>query len=69
MAGGWPILGHLHLISREKKLYQTLAAMADEYEPTFNIWVGNNRAFVVSNGKLQKNASPPMTEQLPVPQP
>ncbi|KAI9113105.1 hypothetical protein K1719_015630 [Acacia pycnantha] len=55
VAGGWPIMGHLHLLSgKNKLLYRTLATMADEYGPAFNIWLGSRRAFVVSSWEVAK---------------
>lgn len=55
VSGAWPIMGHLHLLSGENKLlYRTLATMADEYGPAFNIWLGSKRAFVVSSWEVAK---------------
>lgn len=54
-AGAWPVIGHLHLLGGENQLlYRTLGAMADQYGPAFNIWLGSRRAFVVSNWEVAK---------------
>nr|GFA09457.1 cytochrome P450 82C4-like [Tanacetum cinerariifolium] len=53
--GGWPIIGHLHLLGGgDKLLYRTLGAMADRYGPAFNIRLGTRRAFVVSSWEVAK---------------
>ncbi|KAJ1387943.1 Cytochrome P450 [Sesbania bispinosa] len=54
-AGAWPVIGHLHLLGGDNQLlYRTLGAMADQYGPAFNIWLGTRRAFVVSNWEVAK---------------
>lgn len=55
-AGGWPIIGHLHLLGGgDQLLYRTLGAMADKYGPAFNIRLGSRRAFVVSSWEVAKD--------------
>ncbi|XP_020219820.1 xanthotoxin 5-hydroxylase CYP82C4 [Cajanus cajan] len=54
-AGAWPLIGHLHLLMGDGQLlYRTLGTMADQYGPTFNIWLGCRRAFVVSSWEVAK---------------
>ncbi|PWA40353.1 hypothetical protein CTI12_AA563440 [Artemisia annua] len=53
--GGWPIIGHLHLLGGgDQLLYRTLGAMADKYGPAFNIRLGTRCAFVVSSWEVAK---------------
>lgn len=53
--GGWPMMGHLHLLGGDNQLlYRTLGAMADEYGPAFTMWLGSRRAFVVSSWEVAK---------------
>ncbi|KAK7352373.1 hypothetical protein VNO80_17793 [Phaseolus coccineus] len=53
--GAWPLIGHLHLLGGDDQLlYRTLGAMADQYGPAFNIWLGTRRAFVVSSWEVAK---------------
>ncbi|XP_061343216.1 xanthotoxin 5-hydroxylase CYP82C4-like [Gastrolobium bilobum] len=54
-AGALPVIGHLHLLGGDDQLlYRTLGAMADQYGPAFNIWLGSRRAFVVSSCEVAK---------------
>lgn len=56
LGGGWPIIGHLHLLGGGNQLlYRTLGAMADKYGPAFNIRLGTRRAFVVSSWEVAKD--------------
>ncbi|XP_004292356.1 PREDICTED: cytochrome P450 82C4-like [Fragaria vesca subsp. vesca] len=52
--GALPILGHLHQLGGRNPLFQTLANMADKYGPIFTIWLGKNRALVISNYEAAK---------------
>ncbi|GKC37891.1 cytochrome P450 82C4-like protein, partial [Tanacetum coccineum] len=55
LGGGWPIIGHLHLLGGgDQLLYRTLGAMADKYGPAFNIRLGTRRAFVVSSWEVAR---------------
>lgn len=53
-AGGWPIIGHLHLLSGPELPYITLGALADKYGPIFRIRIGLKPTLVVSSGVLAK---------------
>ncbi|XP_057975861.1 cytochrome P450 CYP82D47-like [Malania oleifera] len=53
-AGGWPVIGHLHLLARSQLLHRVLAKMADKYGPIFTIKLGVHPALVVSNSELAK---------------
>ncbi|XP_068655739.1 cytochrome P450 CYP82D47-like [Aristolochia californica] len=53
--GRWPIIGHLHkLIDNQLPLARTLGALADKYGPLVTIWIGVNRAVVVSSLEMAK---------------
>ncbi|GAA0172318.1 oxygenase [Lithospermum erythrorhizon] len=45
----WPIIGHLHLLTRQEPLARTLGSLADKYGPIFTFKLGMDRALVVSN--------------------
>ncbi|XP_068654527.1 cytochrome P450 CYP82D47-like [Aristolochia californica] len=52
---GWrPIIGHLHLIGGNRLPHRTLGALADTYGPLFTLWIGLQRAVVVSSWKHAK---------------
>ncbi|KAK7351675.1 hypothetical protein VNO77_11287 [Canavalia gladiata] len=54
-AGGWPLIGHLHLLGGSAKLpYEALGALADKYGPIFSIRIGVHPAVVVSSWELAK---------------
>ncbi|XP_077216534.1 strychnine-10-hydroxylase-like [Tasmannia lanceolata] len=53
-AGGWPVIGHLHLLGASKPLFRTLGAMADIYGPTFTLRLGTRRALIVSSPEVAK---------------
>lgn len=37
VAGGWTVIGHLHLIESHEPIYQKLGAMDDNYGPAFTL--------------------------------
>lgn len=53
VAGGWPIIGHLHLLGELPHI--TLGSMADKYGPIFTIKLGVHNVLVVSDSKLAKD--------------
>ncbi|PON99151.1 Cytochrome P450, E-class, group I [Trema orientale] len=54
-AGGWPIIGHLHLLGGSHQLpHITLANLADKYGPAFTIRVGIHPTLVISSRELAK---------------
>ncbi|XP_020236836.1 cytochrome P450 CYP82D47 [Cajanus cajan] len=54
-AGGWPLIGHLHLLGGSSQApYEALGALADKYGPIFSIRVGVHPAVVVSSWELAK---------------
>ncbi|XP_077216361.1 xanthotoxin 5-hydroxylase CYP82C4-like [Tasmannia lanceolata] len=54
-AGGWPVIGHLHLLRGSKQpLFRTFATMADIYGPAFMLRLGTRRALIVSSPELAK---------------
>ncbi|XP_050206037.1 cytochrome P450 CYP82J17-like [Mercurialis annua] len=44
-----PILGHLHILGKEKTLARTLGRLADKHGPIFTIWLGVHRTVVISS--------------------
>ncbi|KAF9610904.1 hypothetical protein IFM89_025492 [Coptis chinensis] len=54
VAGAWPFIGHLNLISGPKPCHRVLGELADEYGPTFTIHVGTHPILVVSKWELVK---------------
>jgi len=54
VAGAWPILGHLPLMSGSKSPHRTLGALADKYGPIFTIKLGAKRAVVINNWEIAK---------------
>ncbi|KAK4428927.1 cytochrome [Sesamum alatum] len=53
-AGGWPLIGHLPLLSGPELPHIILSNMADEYGPIFNIRLGVHRALLVSSWEIAK---------------
>ncbi|KAG5018324.1 hypothetical protein JHK87_014179 [Glycine soja] len=54
-SGGWPLIGHLHLLGGSgQPLYETLGTLADKYGPIFSIRIGVHPAVVVSSWELAK---------------
>ncbi|KOM56777.1 hypothetical protein LR48_Vigan10g266900 [Vigna angularis] len=54
VAGAWPILGHLPLLSRSKTPHRTLGALADKYGPIFTIQLGSKKTLVINNWEIAK---------------
>ncbi|ESW23138.1 hypothetical protein PHAVU_004G021500 [Phaseolus vulgaris] len=54
VAGAWPILGHLPLLSASKRPHRTLGALADKYGPIFTIKLGAKSALVINNWETAK---------------
>ncbi|XP_020236807.1 cytochrome P450 CYP82D47 [Cajanus cajan] len=53
--GGWPLIGHLHLLGGSgEPPCEALGALADKYGPIFSIRVGVHPAVVVSSWELAK---------------
>ncbi|GER54626.1 cytochrome P450 [Striga asiatica] len=52
--GGWPVIGHLRLLSGPELPHIVLSAMADKYGPVFTIRLGVYRALVVSSWEAAK---------------
>lgn len=54
-AGGWPLIGHLHLLGGSRHPpYITLGDLADKHGPIFSIRFGVHPAVVVSTWELAK---------------
>ncbi|XP_047152891.1 cytochrome P450 CYP82D47-like [Vigna umbellata] len=54
-AGGWPLIGHLHLLGGSTEPpHVTLGSLADKYGPIFSIRIGVHPAVVVSSWELAK---------------
>lgn len=49
VAGAWPILGHLPLLSGSETPHKVLDALADKYGPIFTINNGVKKVLVISN--------------------
>ncbi|XP_020229284.1 cytochrome P450 82A4 [Cajanus cajan] len=54
VAGAWPILGHLPLLSGSQRPHRTLGALADKYGPVFTIKLGVKEALVINNWEVAK---------------
>ncbi|XP_020229287.1 cytochrome P450 82A4 [Cajanus cajan] len=54
VAGAWPILGHLPLLSGSQSPHRTLGALADKYGPIFTIKLGVKEALIISNWEVAK---------------
>ncbi|RDX66518.1 Cytochrome P450 82A4, partial [Mucuna pruriens] len=54
VAGAWPILGHLPLLSASQTPHRTFGALADKYGPIFSIKVGVKKALVINNWEVAK---------------
>ncbi|KAK6131157.1 hypothetical protein DH2020_035097 [Rehmannia glutinosa] len=52
--GGWPLIGHLRLLSGPDPPEITLSNMADKYGPIFSIRLGVHRALIVSSWEIAK---------------
>ncbi|XP_045827885.1 cytochrome P450 CYP82D47-like [Trifolium pratense] len=54
-AGGWPLIGHLHLLgSSNQPPYITLGNLSDKYGPIFALRIGVHKAVIVSTWELAK---------------
>ncbi|KAL2330718.1 hypothetical protein Fmac_018299 [Flemingia macrophylla] len=54
VAGAWPILGHLPLLSGSQTPHRVLGALANKYGPIFTIKLGTKKALVISNWEIAK---------------
>ncbi|WVZ14725.1 hypothetical protein V8G54_012291 [Vigna mungo] len=54
VAGAWPILGHLPLLSRSKTPHRTLGALAEKYGPIFTIQLGTKKTLVINSWEIAK---------------
>ncbi|KAK7381351.1 hypothetical protein VNO78_33984 [Psophocarpus tetragonolobus] len=54
VAGAWPILGHLPLLSGSEAPHRILGALADTYGPIFTIKIGTKKTLVISNWEIAK---------------
>ncbi|KAK8552497.1 hypothetical protein V6N12_041089 [Hibiscus sabdariffa] len=54
ISGGWPLLGHLHLLGGPKPPHITLGNLADEYGPIFTVRLGVHPTLIVSNSQVAK---------------
>ncbi|RDX91408.1 Cytochrome P450 82A3, partial [Mucuna pruriens] len=54
VAGAWPILGHLPLLSGSQTPHKILGALADKYGPLFRIKLGVKPALVLNNWEMAK---------------
>ncbi|KAK6131158.1 hypothetical protein DH2020_035098 [Rehmannia glutinosa] len=52
--GGWPLIGHLRLLSGPDLPHIILSNMADKYGPVFSIRLGVHRALIVSSWEIAK---------------
>lgn len=54
-SGGWPFIGHLHLLANSNEPpYITLGNLANKYGPIFSLRIGVHKAVVVSSWELAK---------------
>ncbi|CAJ1946848.1 unnamed protein product [Sphenostylis stenocarpa] len=54
VAGAWPILGHVLLLSGSQTPHKTLGALADKYGPIFSIKFGSKKALVINKWEIAK---------------
>ncbi|KAD4385511.1 hypothetical protein R6Q59_010559 [Mikania micrantha] len=54
VAGSWPIIGHLHLLSGSQVAHKVFGSMADKLGPIFTIKLGVHRVLVVCSSKMAK---------------
>ncbi|XP_047148080.1 cytochrome P450 82A4-like [Vigna umbellata] len=54
VAGAWPIIGHLLLLTRSKAPHKTLGALAEKYGPIFTIQLGSKKTVVINNWEIAK---------------
>ncbi|KAK4599593.1 hypothetical protein RGQ29_009581 [Quercus rubra] len=53
-AGGWPLIGHLHLFTGSQLPHISLGALAEKYGPVYTIRIGVHPALVVSSWEIAK---------------
>ncbi|XP_058082393.1 cytochrome P450 CYP82D47-like [Magnolia sinica] len=53
-AGGWPVIGHLHMLGGHEPFMRQLGAMADKYGPAFTLRLGVHRTLIVSGPEVIK---------------
>ncbi|XP_073125949.1 cytochrome P450 CYP82D47-like [Henckelia pumila] len=53
-AGGWPLIGHLNLLSGPEQPHVELSNLADKYGPIYSIRLGVCRCLVVSSWEVAK---------------
>ncbi|XP_073306130.1 cytochrome P450 CYP82D47-like [Primulina huaijiensis] len=53
-AGGWPLIGHLNLLSGPEQPHVALSDLADKYGPIYSINLGVHRCLVVSSWEVAK---------------
>ncbi|KAL0360761.1 UNVERIFIED_CONTAM: cytochrome [Sesamum radiatum] len=53
-AGGWPVIGHLRLLSGPELPHIILSNMADKYGPIFSLRLGVHSALIVSSWEIAK---------------
>ena len=54
VAGAWPLLGHLPLLSGSKTPHRMLGALAEKYGPIFTIKLGSKNTLVINNWEIAK---------------
>ncbi|KAD2805868.1 hypothetical protein E3N88_39245 [Mikania micrantha] len=52
--GAWPIIGHLHLLGKNRLAHRVLGDMADKYGPIFTMKLGAHQVLVVSSVEAAK---------------
>nr|GMD81454.1 cytochrome P450 CYP82D47-like [Ipomoea batatas] len=52
--GAWPIIGHLHLLTGNRRPFKVLTEMADKYGPIFQLRLGAHKVLVVSDSQIAK---------------
>ncbi|WCJ40668.1 cytochrome P450 family 82 subfamily C polypeptide 2 [Euphorbia peplus] len=55
VAGGLPIIGHMHLLGEKKSLGRIFASFADKYGPIFSVRLGMNRTILISDQAALKD--------------
>ncbi|WCJ40680.1 Cytochrome P450 82A3 [Euphorbia peplus] len=55
VAGGLPMIGHMHLFRENKSLGRIFGHLADKYGPIFSIRLGIHRAIFISDYKIIKD--------------
>ncbi|RDX96307.1 Pentatricopeptide repeat-containing protein, partial [Mucuna pruriens] len=58
VAGAWPILGHLPLLSASQSPHKTFGALADKYGTIFTFKLGARKALVINNWEVAKECVP-----------